>query len=171
VARAAAPSPPAGATCAVLVLGYATSADGAPSAIQRARVAGGAARLAEHGCDRLVLSGGAVANEFVEAEAMARVAAEVGVPSERIALEPRAASTWENVAFSLPLLAGRDAILVVSEPFHARRAVRYLCRQRPDLCDRAWIAPAPLPLELGWLRAASPLYELRARVRDALRSG
>ena len=154
----------------MLVLGYASRADGTPSAIQRARVAGGAAHLGANGCDRLVLSGGAVANEFVEAEAMARVAGELGVPKERIALEPRAASTWENVAYSLPLLADRDAILVVSEPFHARRAVRYLCRQRAELCERARIAPAPLPLGLAWLRVASPLYELRARVRDALRS-
>jgi uncharacterized SAM-binding protein YcdF (DUF218 family) len=152
------------------VLGYPAEDDGTPSPIQRARVAGGAAHLRAHGCDRLVLSGGAVANAFVEAEVMAGVAAELGVPSERVALEPRAASTWENVAFSLPLLAGRDAIVVVSEPFHARRALRYLCRQRADLCGRARIAPDPLPFELAWLRVASPLYELRARVRDALRS-
>ena len=152
------------------MLGYGARADGTPTAVQRARVAGGAARLAEHGCDRLVLSGGAVANEFVEAEVMARVASELGVPPERRAREPRAATTWATVAFSLPLLAGRDAILVVSEPFHALRARRYLCRQSAELCERAWIAPNPLPPALAFLRVASPLYELRARVRDALRS-
>jgi vancomycin permeability regulator SanA len=161
------PAPPPG-RCAVLVLGYPSRADGTPSALQRERVAGGIALLRARGCERLVLSGGAVENRYVEAETMARVAAELGAPGDRVALEPRAVSTWENVALSLPLLAGYDAVLIASEPFHARRAVRYVCRQRAELCARAFAASPPLPWRLAWLRVASPLYELRAWVRDAL---
>jgi uncharacterized SAM-binding protein YcdF (DUF218 family) len=170
LARATAPAPPRGATCAVLVPGYPTRDDGAPSAIQRARVASAVEVLRAHGCARLVLSGAGVANRFVEAEAMARIAAELGVPAERIAVEPSATNTWQNVAASLPLVAGYEAVLVVSESFHARRAVRYLCKQSAARCAHAFPIASRVPWRLAWLRVASPLYELRARLRDAARS-
>jgi uncharacterized SAM-binding protein YcdF (DUF218 family) len=160
------PAPPPGTDCAVLVLGYPTRADGEPDAVQRARVATGVAALRRYGCDRLVLSGGAAHNAFVEADAMGRIAEQLGVGAGQIALEQRAKDTWENVAFSLPLLADRGAIFVASEGMHARRGVRYVCRQRPDLCARTRAVADYVPIErIGW-NAGAALYELWTWLRD-----
>jgi uncharacterized SAM-binding protein YcdF (DUF218 family) len=114
-------------------------------------------------CGTLVLSGGAAHNAFVEADAMAEIARQLGVADDRIVPERRARDTWENVAFSLPVLEGRGALYVVSEALHARRGARYLCEQRPDLCARVQPVAAPLPL---WWKAPAAAYELWKWLRD-----
>jgi len=156
-------APPPGRDCAVLVLGYPSRGDGSPDPVQRRRIAAGVATLRAFQCATLVLSGGAAHNAFVEADAMAAVARELGVGDDHIALERRARDTWENVAFSLPLLEDRGALYVVSEALHARRGVRYLCRQRPDLCARAQPVAAPAPL---WWKPLAAAYELWEWMRD-----
>jgi uncharacterized SAM-binding protein YcdF (DUF218 family) len=156
-------APPPGRGCAVLVLGYPSRADGSPDPIQQSRVAAGVATLNAFQCGTLVLSGGAAHNAFVEADAMAGVARGLGVADDRIALERRARDTWENVALSLPWLEGRGAFYVVSEALHARRGVRYLCRQRSDLCALAQPVAAPLPF---WWKPLAAAYELRKWLGD-----
>ena len=89
------------------------------------------------------------------------------MPGE-IVRERNATSTWENVAFSLPHLADRDAIFVASEGLHARRGVRYLCRQRPDLCARTRPIADYAPLERPWWKAGAALYELWSWLRDRM---
>ena len=159
----AAPKP---GRCAVLVLGYPAYDDGEPHPVQILRVKIGVEALREHGCERLVLSGGAVANTYVEADVMARLAGDLGVASEAIVAEREARSTWENVALSLPLLEGFDAIYVASDSLHAKRGRRYLCKQRPDLCPRTLAVGGHHPFELLWWKVPASLWELRAWLRD-----
>jgi len=166
IAATAPAAPPPGRDCAVLVLGYPSRSDGSPDPVQRGRVATGVAVLRTFRCGTLVLSGGAAHNAFVEADAMAGTARELGVADDRIALERRARNTWENVALSLPFLEHRGALYVVSEALHARRGVRYLCLQRPDLCASAQPVAAPIPLTRLWWKPLAATYELWTWLRD-----
>jgi hypothetical protein len=129
-------------------------------------VAAGAAALRAGGCTALVLSGAAAHGRYVEAQTMAALARELGVPEAQIVVEDRARTTWENVGCAAPHLAGFDRILVVSEGLHARRAKRYLCRQTPAGCERVTALRSELPLALFLWRLGAALYELRAFVRD-----
>jgi uncharacterized SAM-binding protein YcdF (DUF218 family) len=154
--------------CAVLVLGYPSNADGSPNAVQRDRVAAGVAAFQRNHCERLVISGGAAHNPSVEAAVMARLATAAGVPAASVVIEDRAQNTWQNVEFSLPLLEGFAHVFVASDTLHAFRGRRYLCRQRPDWCDRVAVAPAYEPLARPWWKAGAVVYELHAYVRDRL---
>lgn len=82
---------------------------------------------------------------------MARYAAAVlGVPEAKIQVEPRARSTWENIAFSLPLAEEAERIAIASDPFHALRARRYVEEQRPDLAAKLTPAEDYRFLEWWW---------------------
>jgi vancomycin permeability regulator SanA len=153
-------------TCAVLVLGYPSEPDGSVHPVQRLRVAAGVEAYRTHACSRIVLSGGAVQTGHVEAETMARIARELAVPASDLVLEDQARSTWENVGCGLRRLGGFDRIFVASDSLHARRGVRYLCRQAPDLCARTFAAGGYESFALLWWKLPAALYELRARVRD-----
>ena len=154
--------------CAVLVLGYPSRADGSPDPTQRVRVAAGARAWRRNHCERIVISGGAAHNASVEAEVMAQLAREDGVPAAQIATEDRAQNTWQNVEFSLPFLDGFEHLFVASDTLHAYRGKRYLCRQRPAWCDRVAVVPAYEPFVRPWWKIGAVLYELHAWVRDRL---
>jgi uncharacterized SAM-binding protein YcdF (DUF218 family) len=154
--------------CAVLVLGYPSRADGSPDPTQRVRVAAGVGAWRRNHCERIVISGGAAHNASVEAEVMAQLAREAGVPAAQIATEDRAQNTWQNVEFSLPFLDGFEHLFVASDTLHAYRGKRYLCRQRPAWCGRVAVAPAYEPFARPWWKIGAVLYELHAWVRDRL---
>ena len=154
--------------CAVLVLGYPSDADGSPNAVQRDRIAAGVAAYQRNHCERLVISGGAAHNASVEAAVMARLATAAGVPAASVVIEDRAQNTWQNVEFSLPFLDGFAHLFVASDTLHAFRGRRYLCRQRPDWCDRVAVAPAYEPFARPWWKVGAVLYEMHAYVRDRL---
>lgn len=129
------PRPGADGPDVVLVLGSPPRADGGLHPLQEWRV-DIAVRSRTSARTRLVVSGGGPAGRVSEAEVMGRYARSLGVPAELVALETRSRNTWQNVAFSLPLLEGARTIAVASSPTHAARARRYLLRQRPDLAAR-----------------------------------
>ena len=60
-----------------------------------------------------------------EAERFARIAAEMGVPRDRILVETRSTNTGENVAFTRRLLADRgmdpESLILVQKPYMERR--------------------------------------------------
>ena len=154
--------------CAVLVLGYPSNADGSPDPTQRIRIDAGVEAFRRNRCERLVISGGAAHNASAEADVMARLAGEQGVPEAAIAIERRAQNTWQNVEYSLPLLDGFAHLFVASDTLHAYRGRRYLCRQRPAWCDRVAVAPAYEPFARPWWKVGAVLYEVHAWIRDGL---
>lgn len=89
---------------------------------------------------RLVLSGGAAKAGHTEASVMRQLAIARGVPADALVLDDAARSTIENFACSLPILErlGAHRVLVVTEPWHMRRAM--LLARRHGLDARA--APA-----------------------------
>jgi uncharacterized SAM-binding protein YcdF (DUF218 family) len=68
-----------------------------------------------------------------------------GVRPGAITIECRSASTWENADFSAPLLArmGVHDALLVTNWFHARRALASFATRCPDL--KFAVAPVPPP--------------------------
>jgi uncharacterized SAM-binding protein YcdF (DUF218 family)/glycosyltransferase involved in cell wall biosynthesis len=83
---------------------------------------------------RLIFSTGFV-YAFREAEVMRGLALDLGVSAESIILEDRAASTYENVVFSRDIARQHDVrrVLLVSSPYHMRRALWTWREQVPDI--------------------------------------
>jgi uncharacterized SAM-binding protein YcdF (DUF218 family) len=90
----------------------------------------------------LVLSSGFVYS-YHEAEVMRTLAIDQGVPSSAIALEEHATNTYENVKFVDEILRDHRwrRILLVSSPYHMRRALMVWRKQAPDV----EVIPAPVP--------------------------
>jgi uncharacterized SAM-binding protein YcdF (DUF218 family)/glycosyltransferase involved in cell wall biosynthesis len=72
---------------------------------------------------------------FREAEVMRDLAVGLGVPQDAIVLEERAGSTYENVVFSSEIARRQSSsrVLLVSSPYHMRRALLTWQRQAPDI--------------------------------------
>jgi uncharacterized SAM-binding protein YcdF (DUF218 family) len=82
----------------------------------------------------MVLSSGFVYT-FREAQVMRAQAIDEGVPASAIVLEERAKNTHDNVEFVNDLLRERSArrILLVSSPYHMRRALLVWRKQAPEV--------------------------------------
>ncbi len=148
-----------GAPRVALVLGAAVWAGGRPSPTLERRALH-AARLWQAGEVSLVLaSGGLGRHGPSEAEVIARLCRDAGVPDAAICLEARSTSTEENLRFSLPLLRqmGAGEVVLVTDGFHAPRA--RLAARRLGLAR-----------QVGGLRSASPKVALSGRrIRAGLR--
>jgi uncharacterized SAM-binding protein YcdF (DUF218 family) len=107
-------------------------------------------RVAERGAELflagwaplLVFSGnlGSLTSEIwtrPEAEIFAEVAAAMGVPRERMLIEPRSTNTAENVSFCRALLAERGVpvrkAIAVQKPYMERRTLATFQQRWPDL--------------------------------------
>jgi uncharacterized SAM-binding protein YcdF (DUF218 family)/glycosyltransferase involved in cell wall biosynthesis len=82
----------------------------------------------------LVLSSGYVYS-FREADVMRALAIDQGVPAGHIVLEERASNTYQNVMFVDEILKARRwrSILLVSSPYHMRRALLVWRKVDPDV--------------------------------------
>ena len=72
---------------------------------------------------------------------MRALAIDQGVPADRIAIEERATNTFENVRFTDAILKQRRwrSILLVSSPYHMRRASLVWRKVAPDVT----VVPTP----------------------------
>lgn len=113
---------------------------------------------------RLVLTGGPAPGGGTEADVMAAYARELGVPEDAIVTEPRAHDTAENAGYSIALVCGGAAtctpdVIVVSSPYHLRRAVRlFECAGA-----RAQPAATEIPDDRGY-QASFAAYEYAVRL-------
>ena len=126
IARATAPKSNTDKTRfdAIIVLGSPADADGNPGPHQLERV-NEAVREYERGvAPRLIVTGGAAHNRFVEADVMARTAHAEGVPDAAIVEERRARDTIENGCNSVEIMQehGWRSAEVVSSASHLPRA-------------------------------------------------
>jgi uncharacterized SAM-binding protein YcdF (DUF218 family)/glycosyltransferase involved in cell wall biosynthesis len=90
----------------------------------------------------LVLSSGYVYS-FHEAEAMRTLAVAQGIPAGSIVLEVRATNTYQNVRFVDDILRDHQwrRVLLVSSPYHMRRALMVWRKQAPEV----HVVPTPVP--------------------------
>jgi uncharacterized SAM-binding protein YcdF (DUF218 family) len=132
----------------ILVLGTPSNPDGTPSPEQRERVQEGVRLWRAGAAPRLVLSGAAAHNQWVEAHSMALLAKREGVPAVDIIEEPRAMNTIQNVFYTVAIMKqqGWHSALVVSSWYHLPRAARILAHFPIE-----WrTAAAPWPEEESW---------------------
>ena len=174
----------------MLVLGVALDARDGPTdeMIARAQVASRAARRLERaqGAMPPVVACGGVTpgHERTEADALAQLLAENGVPWEKIAREDRSQNTMENMRFASRLLGGARGkrVLVVTSDYHLRRAwltarrVGFKARGEAAALahDAAWKTlkckewAYTLDLLLGWQDEGRHRPELAGRLFDAV---
>ncbi len=79
---------------------------------------------------RMIMTGGAVHNRFVEAQVMARVAEAQGIPADVIVEDRAAQNTIENACDSLRIMRSRgwQSAEVISSSSHLPRAAMILSR-------------------------------------------
>jgi uncharacterized SAM-binding protein YcdF (DUF218 family) len=136
----------------ILVLGYPCSASGDSSPEQRARVLEGVRLWKEGIAPRMIVSGTAAHNHFVEADCMARLAEQQGVPAADVIEETRAHDTIQNVYYSVAIMQMHQwhSADVVSSWSHLPRAALILAH-----FPIAWRTDAaPWPPEYGFLDKA-----------------
>jgi uncharacterized SAM-binding protein YcdF (DUF218 family) len=109
---------------AIIVLGTPADSDGNPTPELLDRVTEGVHEYQRGVAPRMVMTGAAAHNRFVEAEVMARVAEAQGVPASAILQEPRALDTIQNACYSARILESHrwHSAEVVSSASHLPRA-------------------------------------------------
>lgn len=114
----------------LIVLGTPADADGNPSPRELARVTEAVHEYELGVAPRIIFTGGAVANRFVEAQVMARTAEAQGIPASAVLEDPQARDTMENTCNALGIMRrhGWESAEVISSPSHLPRAELILSR-------------------------------------------
>jgi len=109
---------------AIIVLGSPADSDGNPKPEQLARVTEAVNEYKRGVAPRLILTGGAAHNHFVEAQVMERSAEAQGIPESAIFAEPQAMDTIQNACYSVRIMKahGWRSAEVVSSASHLPRA-------------------------------------------------
>ncbi|CAK6698960.1 hypothetical protein ICNINCKA_02544 [Synechococcus sp. CBW1107] len=168
--RIAQPSslPIASGNCLVLAPGAPSRPDGTASTVQRFRVEAAVATLRQRHCSGLLLTGGAVRNDRIEAVTMANLAKTLGVRADQMVIEPSAHNTWENVGCLHGWLRRAERVFVVSDTLHAQRAVRYACRQDSRVCGKVLNAGVVPSLGQLWWSFPAAAWQGAAFLRDRI---
>ncbi len=154
-----------------VVLGTQVLPGGRPSRTLDARVRHAARLHAGGRIDRLVVTGGVGRHPPSEAEVMARILREEGVPKDAVGLEDEAESTWDSARLVAAIAAeeGVSEVLVVTDPLHCVRTAAAF--RRAGLI--AWAEPVySSPMwRVPWLRRGQFLRESGALVWYRVRHG
>jgi uncharacterized SAM-binding protein YcdF (DUF218 family) len=142
----------------IIVLGYPAKPDGTPRPEMRERVLEGVREYRAGVAPRIIVTGGAAHNEYVEAHVMAQLAEAQGVPVDAVIEEGQAHDTIQNAYYSVAIMEahGWHSAEVVSSPSHLRRASLIFAH-----FPIAWrMHAAPWPPEYGFFnRAFHEWYE------------
>jgi len=146
---------------AIVVLGFPADDDGNPTPIQLARVTEAVHEYERGVAPRLIVTGGAAANRFVEARVMARTAAAQGIPESAIFVEPEALNTIQNACYAVRIMKnhGWRSAEVVSSDYHLPRAA--LIFSRLPLQWRTHIAPPLSPQSAAYVSAVTAVEALK----------
>ncbi|ANK58852.1 YdcF family protein [Loigolactobacillus backii] len=132
----------------ILIPGHPATAHGRETPTLRV-VLDQAVQLYRQGLASYVLvSGGAIHNQFVEADVMAQGLIARGIPQAAIIRERQASNTAENFSFSLKLLRQfqLQRCLIVTVPWHNRKASFYANKYG----IKHTLSPAPYPKEMTY---------------------
>lgn len=156
-----APEPGSEQPVVLVVLGYPVRRSGVPHPMQRWRVSLACRSVDRYRVVRVVFTGAATRGERSEASVMADLFRQAN-PSLELDLveEEQALTTWENVNFSRALVAQEESVVVISDPLHAARAVRYWTKQDGSLPQRAFICDCTSFAD-GWqFKPRAAVFEL-----------
>lgn len=128
---------------AIIVLGSPANPDGTPGPEQRERVLEGVHEYDSDVAPRLIMTGGAAHNHYVESEVMAKTAEENGVPASAIFEDKQSRNTIENAYYSVQIMRahGWRSAEIVSSASHLPRAS--LIFERYPIKWRMQAAPWP----------------------------
>jgi len=146
---------------AIIVLGTPTDSDGNPTPVQLATVTEAVHEYERGAAPRLILTGAAVANEFVEARVMARTAQAQGIPESSLFVEPEARDTIHNACYALRIMKTHEwhSAEVVSAAPHEPRSALIFSRLPMDW--RMHAAPPPTPQSAIQSNSAAVLEVLK----------
>jgi uncharacterized SAM-binding protein YcdF (DUF218 family) len=108
----------------LIVLGSPADADGNPTPTEFERVTEAVDEYERGIAPRMIFTGGAAHNRFVEAQVMARTAEAQGIPEPVVFVEPEARNTIENACDSVRIMRrhGWQSAEVISSPSQLPRA-------------------------------------------------
>ena len=151
---------------AALVPGCPSDDDGRVSACQWRRIVWAHHLWASGLIENFIVSGNAVYNPYVEAEALKAGLVALGVPERRIWLEPRALHTDENVAYALRIAdaEGFRSLAIASDGVQTLGACAMV--RLWSAAERTCIA-APMDYPLVKARLASGLPSVRTEAVPA----
>jgi uncharacterized SAM-binding protein YcdF (DUF218 family) len=131
----------------LIVLGSPVDADGDPSPIEQARVTEAVYEYERGVAPRIIFTGGAVKNRFVEAHVMARTAEAQGIPASAVYADGLSRNTVESTCNALGIMRrhGWESAEVISSPSHLPRVGLMLSRL--PLKWRVHAAPALEPAD------------------------
>lgn len=141
----------------LIVLGYPAEDNSNPGPILKARL-DKAIELYRAGIARkVIVTGAAVDNEFVESEVMAVYLVHNGVNHEDIFIESNARNTYENALMVSRIMQEKGYVhaVVVTSSFHRMRAEKFFNKHIKNVT----IVPAPFPK--GFPLVKRVLYELK----------
>jgi uncharacterized SAM-binding protein YcdF (DUF218 family) len=158
----------------LIVLGSPADADGNPTPAELQRITEAVHEYERGVAPRMIFTGGAAHNRFVEAQVMARTAEAQGVPAPVVFVEPEARNTIENACDSVRMMRSHGwwSAEVVSSPSHLPRAAMIFDRlplewrvhSAPDLGPKGTESAATLTIieilktvhYLAWSRQIEP---------------
>lgn len=120
---------------------------------------------------KILLSGGALHGKVSEAQGMAQVLKNRGLPETALLLEKQSRNTYENVMLSLPLLKqlGQPKVLVVTSALHMPRAMAVFKSKGIDAVP-ASVAPQIVPPDdytlYTWLPHTRSLEASRSIIKE-----
>ena len=150
---------------AIIVLGTPADSDGNPTPELLDRITEGVHEYERGVAPRILVTGAAAHNHYVEAEVMARVAEAQGVPVSEILEEPHALDTIQNACYSARILAShgwRSAEVVSSEILHLPNATMifaHLAGEEPAARLEWRVHAAPENLAPGYYNNAASVVE------------
>jgi uncharacterized SAM-binding protein YcdF (DUF218 family) len=108
----------------ILVLGNPANDDGSIAPTGEARVLEGIRQYRDGVAPNLLMTGGAVKNQFVEGKVMQQFAVSQGIPASAVFFEGQSRNTIQNAYYSYKIMQahGWTSALVVTTPTHLRRA-------------------------------------------------
>lgn len=151
----------------LIVLGYPANPDGTPSPEQRERVLEGVREYKAGVAPNIIMTGAAAHNQYVEADVMAQLARDQGVPASAILEDVQAQNTIQNIYYSARIMHdhGWKSAEIISSPSHLPRTaliVNTFNVDQPNLYINWRTHAARWPPEYGFFREAI-LYIAEAR--------
>jgi uncharacterized SAM-binding protein YcdF (DUF218 family) len=148
----------------LIVLGSPSDADGNPTPMELERVTEAVDEYERGVAPRMIITGGAAHNQYVEADVMTRVSEAQGIPAGAIVEERTALDTMQNTCNSLRImrLHGWESAEVVSSPSHLPRTGLILSRLPLKWRTHASHALEP---EGPWMQAVVTALEIAKTAR------
>jgi uncharacterized SAM-binding protein YcdF (DUF218 family) len=148
----------------LIVLSAPSDDDGNPTPEEQARVTEAVHEYERGVAPRMIITGGAVSNRFVESEVMARSARAMGMPASAILVEPVADDTIQNARLSVRIMRehGWQSAEVITTSHHLPRAGLFF--NRLPILWKVHLAPQLEP-ESFYHSSKSEVLEILKTVR------